>query len=413
LFLAGNAAIIAPMTQAGAKSRVTFRQALFLSVGVPLIFLLGLESLARLLNSPKWFSSKNSPTELEMPTWMASDENHQLKGTHIKADQDTLEWLRLFEEGPGFRVRLIPKIDAKIINTFSQLHFDKKQRFEVKANSLGFRGEEISETKAQDAFRILVFGDSSSFGWGVEETDRYDHVLQALLSKAWPGRKIETANFAIPGDSSEYGRLIFEKYAPVFKADLIIFGFGANDAKPVYRPHTEQVQKFRDNMKLQYLKYALDKSALYKTASLALGKLAKSATANSVEQLKKSPAVNIKRYGQNLEAMLQRTMELGTKRALVLTLCTPGEYAAVAKQAADKARALFLNGQAFLVGALPQIKSGELHPELLDEMQKGYGDEIKSNELFYITSDACHPNKLGQHLVGEKLAQIIQAESLP
>ncbi len=44
-------------------------------------------------------------------------------------------------------------------------------RYRVSINSIGIRDKEISIPKQKDTFRIIVFGDSYTYGWGVDITD--------------------------------------------------------------------------------------------------------------------------------------------------------------------------------------------------------------------------------------------------
>lgn len=61
------------------------------------------------------------------------------------------------------------------------------------ANSLGFREREV-EPKRAGIYRIVVVGDSYTWGQGVAEDERFSNVLEALL-----GRRYEVLNFGLPG----------------------------------------------------------------------------------------------------------------------------------------------------------------------------------------------------------------------
>ncbi len=69
----------------------------------------------------------------------------------------------------------------------------------VRINRLGFRdSKDIADVTARD---IVVVGDSFSFGWGVEEHERYSSLLESRLS-------IPVFNIAIPTDLEGYQRLV-------------------------------------------------------------------------------------------------------------------------------------------------------------------------------------------------------------
>lgn len=395
------------------SSKVNFGQALTLILGVPLLFFTILEVSARLVDAPSWFKSNSSPAELEMPSWMNLDQNRVAQHTRVKTDKDTLAWLSLFEAGDGFRVRLKPNLDTNIKNTFAGISSEKVKGFHIRSNSLGFRGPEPSSSNNSSAnFRIVVYGDSSSFGWGVEEAERFDHVMLNQLKLLQPQTNFELVNFAIPGDSSEYGRLIFERFSAQYPADLLILGFGANDAKQVSVSHQAQVDKFRSTLGLQKLLQVLDQSYLFRSLRLTAGSLSQASSASAMSKGTTS-AVKGERFKQNLKFMSSEARKIGAKQVLLLSLCTPGNYAKKARNVAQKNSTLYLNGQALLLKLIPKIKSGDIFPDLLAEMRKNYAEALKSNELYYVSSDACHPNALGHRIVGSELAKIIAADLKP
>ncbi|RIL11575.1 MAG: hypothetical protein DCC75_02045, partial [Proteobacteria bacterium] len=282
---------------------------------------------------------------LEMPTWMLEEYNTAARTVKARVDLDALEWLNLFEQGEGFRVRLVPNIRKEVVNTFSRLRSDRSKRYLIESNDLGFRSGPLPPSKQPGTFRVAVFGDSSSFGWGVNQDDSLSSLLPRLLEKRYPGRKFEAVNFAIPGDSSEYGRLIFEKFAAQIDADLVIIGFGANDAKKVGASHQKQVDRFRTGMRTVQIEKLLQRSSLIRVLSRLLRK------EQNIEGAEKraTPAVRLNRYRENLKFMASRSIEYGAKNSLLLNLCTPGNYSKVARKIANNAGFLYFNGQSYLL----------------------------------------------------------------
>ncbi|MBF0301161.1 MAG: hypothetical protein HQK51_20805, partial [Oligoflexia bacterium] len=53
---------------------------------------------------------------------------------------------------------------------------------EVKINSKGLRDYEYTYNKSKDVYRILVLGDSITFGWGVNFNDTFCKVLEKNLN---------------------------------------------------------------------------------------------------------------------------------------------------------------------------------------------------------------------------------------
>lgn len=91
----------------------------------------------------------------------------------------------------------------------------------VSTNSFGFRNAPISPLKSSK--RIMVLGDSRTFGWGVNESETYCSYLNTFL------KNTEVLNLGVPGYNILKGKDLLEKWYPFFKPDLVILAFnGAN-----------------------------------------------------------------------------------------------------------------------------------------------------------------------------------------
>jgi len=94
----------------------------------------------------------------------------------------------------------------------------------VDANALGFPDPEFTVEKPAGAYRIMVIGDAFSSAEGVDTDQAWPRLLQADL-----GNNVEVLNFAITGyGPSQYARVV-EKFAPIYKPDLIIVEVFVND----------------------------------------------------------------------------------------------------------------------------------------------------------------------------------------
>ncbi|HYE86385.1 MAG TPA: hypothetical protein VEA16_08515 [Vicinamibacterales bacterium] len=63
----------------------------------------------------------------------------------------------------------------------------------IRINSLGYRGPEFAVAKGR-ARRILVIGDSFTFGWGVNDDETYPARLQRLLPARMGSQQVEVIN---------------------------------------------------------------------------------------------------------------------------------------------------------------------------------------------------------------------------
>jgi len=100
----------------------------------------------------------------------------------------------------------------------------------VHINRLGFRDDrEYSLEKGPSTFRLLVLGDSVTFGHGSVAEHTYPALLEQKL-KAWrPDVDWQVWNLGVPGynTSQELAHLL--DVGPAFKPDLVIIGFFVND----------------------------------------------------------------------------------------------------------------------------------------------------------------------------------------
>lgn len=94
----------------------------------------------------------------------------------------------------------------------------------VRINAIGFRGGPVSVEKPPGTRRILVLGDSNSFGYGVEEEQRYSDLLAGSLPKGY-----EVLNFGVFGYGTDQAALLFERNGLMFKPDIVVLGFSAGD----------------------------------------------------------------------------------------------------------------------------------------------------------------------------------------
>ena len=100
----------------------------------------------------------------------------------------------------------------------------------IHINSLGFRDDrEYALSKTPNTFRILVLGDSVTFGHGSIAANTYPFLLEQKL-KAWrPEVDWQVWNLAVPGynTSQELAHLL--QVGPRYQPDLVVIGFFGND----------------------------------------------------------------------------------------------------------------------------------------------------------------------------------------
>lgn len=117
--------------------------------------------------------------------------------------------------------------------------------YHVHINSQGLRGKEISVQKAPGVYRILCLGDSSTFGWGVNDEETYPAQLETLLNEELPDRKFEVLNAGATAYSSRDYLDYLKKKGLRADPDLVIVGFFPNDIADLAKPTSGREQRSR------------------------------------------------------------------------------------------------------------------------------------------------------------------------
>jgi len=100
----------------------------------------------------------------------------------------------------------------------------------VRINSLGFRDrKEYSLEKPPNTFRIIVLGDSVTFGHGTLDETTYPYLLEQQLRKWRPDVNWEVWNLGVPGYNTGQELAYLEEIGPRAQPDLVIVGFYPND----------------------------------------------------------------------------------------------------------------------------------------------------------------------------------------
>lgn len=128
---------------------------------------------------------------------------------------------------------------------FNLIHKDRYRKYIVTTNSRGLRSPEYPYKKDRGVYRIIILGDSFTFGHGVEDNETFSYYLCEYL---YNGRKnFEVVNAGVNGygtwEELEWLKSEGYKYEP----DLVITAFcGDNDALDNYMAiEAKKYGKFR------------------------------------------------------------------------------------------------------------------------------------------------------------------------
>lgn len=107
----------------------------------------------------------------------------------------------------------------------------------VSVNSQGMRGDEFSPEKPTGRIRIISFGDSHTYGYGVGQDDTYPAQLHRLLEREFPGR-YEVLNAGVNGYGT-YQELVYLRRAARYQPDVVTISSTYNDVLFLNNVHVD------------------------------------------------------------------------------------------------------------------------------------------------------------------------------
>ncbi len=151
---------------------------------------------------------------------------------------------RIFRESDLLPYELLPNAES--------VHSATEFSIPIRINSLGYRGGEFDPCK-REQFRILVVGDSFTFGHGCTAAETYASVLERALTGACGGREVEVINagYAACNYPDTY-YLYLKKIGLELEPDLVIVGFFiGNDVDRQGKSFHEWVEVDREGLPLR------------------------------------------------------------------------------------------------------------------------------------------------------------------
>jgi lysophospholipase L1-like esterase len=109
---------------------------------------------------------------------------------------------------------------------------------DVSINSLKLRDTERSFEKPAGVRRIVMLGDSLTFGWGVEQKDTPSKLLEALFAQKRPDMKVDVVNTGVGNYNTEMEVAYFLTEGTNYQPDLVILNYFINDAELTPRQQT-------------------------------------------------------------------------------------------------------------------------------------------------------------------------------
>jgi lysophospholipase L1-like esterase len=105
----------------------------------------------------------------------------------------------------------------------------------VSINSEGLRDREFSLEKPPDVYRVMMLGDSTTFGWGVKDEDTAAKFLERKLNANLPAgySRAEVMNAGVGNYDTVQEVTYYETIGWKYHPDLVVLVFFINDPEPV------------------------------------------------------------------------------------------------------------------------------------------------------------------------------------
>ncbi len=297
--------------------------------------------------------------------------------------------LRLVGVRPPVRPRLLLRaIDVDIDFPFMQpdadLFWAPRPGFRgdflgrpVTINALGLRGAEVAEPKPVRRRRVLCFGDSITFGYGVGDDETYAFRLGQALGP----HGVEVVNAGVTGYTSHQVLALAERVVPRVRPDLATVCIGWNDgsARPV--DDREYARRLRRVMAVES---AFDRSYIFR----AMKRVYARAQARPSGSRTATRRVPLEAYRENLTRLVARLRAQGVQPVFIdlprrrrpaeapLESPYPAAFAAAAREL-----------------GVPCLSAGEL----------GYDAPLDDNQRYFI--DTLHFSAAGHERLAEHLAR--------
>jgi len=107
---------------------------------------------------------------------------------------------------------------------------DATRKFSYRTNAHGLRDRDRS-AKRPGTKRVLVLGDSYTWGYAVAEEEAYPQVAERRLGERHHP-DIEVINAGIPDYNSRQERQLLARLMPIYEPDAVFLAYVVNDAEP-------------------------------------------------------------------------------------------------------------------------------------------------------------------------------------
>lgn len=156
-----------------------------------------------------------------------------MRGYHVPRTREWSEALREADEmTPGVWLQFKPQSQFTLVyDSNPRGYFDGDLTLTYRLNNFGLRGPDYTVERRPGVKRIMVLGDSFTFGEGVRQEDTFCHRLEEILRND-KGIGVEVLNFGVSGWSTVCELNYLRHEGVTFKPDLVLLVYVLNDTSP-------------------------------------------------------------------------------------------------------------------------------------------------------------------------------------
>ena len=266
-------------------------------------------------------------------------------------------------------------------------------------NKYGYR-DSLSKQYFKDAYRIMVLGDSSTFGWGLNFEETYPYFLKNELMKK-NKKNIEVFNLGHPGfNLIEYHKLYLQTQKKI-KPNLIVIGMNSNDYQ------TSKLNLFiKDGIAREYnsiwYKIRIPSAILIKLRDSSLYLTIRNAYKNLKKILKSNSKLNYKIDQKAVNESKEKIFSILSKFGNI---------------ASENKIPIYM---VYWPVDIEIKNKTHMYPEFLNLLKNAsnrydnmffydiFNEFVNSKQEIYNKFDLVHPSKYGHILIAKKLAESIQ-----
>lgn len=317
---------------------------------------------------------------------------------------DLLGANRVYREDSKTFWRVRPGVSIEAKNYLLPRGVREQFPFTMTTNASGFRGPMVARAKADGALRVIAVGNSSTFGWGVNDDETYPAFLERALRARLPGRTIEVLNAGIPGFTSFQGRRLLAGEVIPLAPDFVVLAFGFNDSRRAVS--TDSAFSAASARPLARAARALGRVEIYRRLESVIrgargrDRLSPTAAERTRER------VPVPEFEANMREMVSACRDARV-RPILLAMVIPPEYRDALLRVARAAGIPFLETRPYLLARGQEEAVRAANAEAIARHEAAWRADTSGawRDATYV--DRIHPSALGQSLIAEWVAGVI------